>query len=86
MDGLQFSIPMPQLIVATAGVLLCLLLGRHKLGLLIAYFACLYWGYLANMQVLIGVLGGNLVGLILFAGFGMFLAFLGLFFIFSPGR
>ena len=86
MTGMQFSIPLPQLITAIGAVCLCLALGRHKMGMLIAYFACLYWGYAANMTALINALGGSTVGLVLFVALGFFLAFLGLVFVFSPSR
>jgi len=86
MTGLQFSIPLPQLITAIVAVCLCLILGRYKMGLLFAYFACLYWGYVANMTALVSALGGSTVGLLLFIALGFFFAFLGLIFLVAPGR
>lgn len=69
----EFTIPIAQ--VGTLIMLnsFCLLLGKHKLGLLISYSFVFYWGFIFNRVHFVSILGENLVGLYVYAitGIGM---------------
>ena len=86
MPELTLSVPMPQLATVFAIIGLCLLIGRAKVGLLIGYFACLYWGYIGNMPTLIETFGGQALGQLAFASFGLMLMLAGMYFLVQPKR
>lgn len=86
MAPLTLSIPMPQLTAVLALIGVCLLSGRSRLGLLVGYFACLYWGYIGNMRVLVDAFGGQAIGQFGFVGCGLLLTFLGMYSLLQPKR
>lgn len=60
------SIPLSQLVLFIVLNSLCLLLGKHKLGLLISYCFVLYWGFYLNMEYFTDYLGGTSLSLPVF--------------------
>ncbi len=86
MSDMQLNIPLTQLLSVLSLVCLCLLMGRHKLGLLTGYLACFYWGYLANMQALIPPLGGNASSQIVYLVGGLLLSLGGVYLLMQPDK
>ncbi len=86
MSEMQLNIPLTQLLSVLSLICLCLLMGRHKLGLMTGYMACLYWGYLGNMQALIPTLGGNTSGQIMYLGGGLILSLGGVYLLMQPEK
>ena len=66
----RFSVPLGQVIIFVVVNSVCLLMGRHKLGLLVSYLFVFYWGYFFNREHLTDALGSTQWGLIvyIFAG------------------
>ncbi len=86
MPDFEINIPLTQLMTVFSLVCLCILLGRHKLGLVTGILACLYWGLLANFQSLILNLNGNASGALVFLGCVFILSFGGLYILLQPDR
>jgi len=86
MSEMQLNIPLTQLLSALSLVSLCLLMGRHKFGLMTGYLACFYWGYLGNMQALIPSLGGNASSQIVYLGSGLLLSLGGVYLLMQPDK
>lgn len=53
------SVPMGQVLLFVIVVSICLLVGRHKLGLLVSYSFVLYWGLIFNRATFVEVMGGS---------------------------
>ena len=82
----EFAIPVSQ--VGTLLVLnsLCLLFGKHKLGLLVSYSFVFYWGFIFNRVHFVSAFGENLIGLYVYAVTGIFMLLLALLgFLREPG-
>jgi hypothetical protein len=76
------SIPVAQVVLFVFINSLCILFGRHRLGLLVSYCFVLYWGFFVNSELFMESLGETPVGIPIFAfaGIGMLcLAILGMF-------
>jgi hypothetical protein len=83
MSGKEFSVPLWEGLLFISVTTLCLLLGRHKLGLLTSYSFVFYWGFLSNLESFNGVIGSPAWGMSLyvFSGFLMFVVALVGFFV-----
>ena len=57
-------------ILFTLLMTLCMLFGRHKLGLLISYAFVFFWGFIFNRSYFIDMLGNTTMGLYTYALFG----------------
>jgi hypothetical protein len=73
--GREFSIPLTEVTVFIIFISLCLLLGRHRLGLLTTYCFVFYWGFISNMNKFVDMLSSVSWGvpLYVFSGFLMFI-------------
>lgn len=49
LDGQEFSVPVLEIFIFVTFISICLLLGRHRIGLLITYCFVFYWGFIANV-------------------------------------
>jgi len=67
----RFSVPLGQVVIFVVVNSVCLLTGRHKLGLIISYLFVFYWGYFYNREHLTDALGNTTWGLILYVIAGM---------------
>ncbi len=70
------SIPLGQVLLFTLLMTLCMLFGRHKLGLLISYAFVFFWGFIFNRSYFIDVLGNTSSGLYIYALSGLVMAVL----------
>jgi hypothetical protein len=72
----SMSVPMSQVLLFTLLMTLCLLFGRHKLGLLVSYSFVFYWGFVFNRSYFIDLLGNTTTGLYTYTLFGFLMAVL----------
>jgi hypothetical protein len=72
----SLSIPLSQVLLFTLLMTLCMLFGRHKLGLLISYAFVFFWGFIFNRNYFIDMLGNTTVGLYTYTLFGFSMAIL----------
>lgn len=72
----SMSVPMSQVLLFTLLMTLCLLFGRHKLGLLVSYSFVFYWGFVFNRSYFIDLLGNTTTGLYTYTVFGFLMAVL----------
>lgn len=70
------SVPLSQVLFFTLLMTLCLLFGRHKLGLLISYSFVFFWGFVFNRSYFVDLLGNNSSGLYTYTFFGFLMAVL----------
>jgi hypothetical protein len=69
----SLSVPLSQVMLFALIITLCMLFGRHKMGLLVSYAFVFYWGFIFNRPYFIDMLGNNTMGLYAYTifGFGM---------------
>ncbi len=72
----SLSVPLSQVLLFTLLMTLCMLFGRHKLGLLISYAFVFFWGFVFNRNYFIDMLGNTTAGLYTYTLFGFFMAVL----------
>jgi hypothetical protein len=74
-SGREFSVPLWEVIIFVIIISLCLLLGKHRVGLLTSYCFVFYWGFFSNLNNFVNILDGFKWGmpLYVFSGFFMFL-------------
>ena len=70
----SLSVPLSQVLLFTLLMTLCLLFGRHKLGLLVSYSFVFYWGFVFNRSYFIDLLGNTTTGLYTYTLFGFLMA------------
>jgi len=72
--GKEFSIPLWEMIVYVFFITFCLLLGKHRLGLLTSYCFVFYWGFLSHLDSFFNITSQYQWGmpLYVFSGFTMF--------------
>lgn len=82
LSDMDFSVPVSQVIILVTLNSFCLLLGKHKLGLLVSYSFVFYWGFLLNRTHFVNLLGETSWGLYVYAiaGIGMLITALAGFF------
>ena len=71
----EFSVPASQVSLLIFMNSFCLLMGKHKLGLLVSYTFVFYWGFIFNRVHFVTLLGETTIGLYLYAIFGLFMLF-----------
>ncbi|MFQ5481246.1 MAG: hypothetical protein ACE5ER_00705 [Nitrospinaceae bacterium] len=59
---------------------------KYKLGLMAAYFSCLFWAFTINRPLMFEALGGGHMSLVLAIVLGTFFSLLGLMYLFQPSR
>lgn len=69
----EFVVPVPQVALLIAINSFCLLLGKHKLGLLLSYGFVFYWGFIFNRPYFVTALGETMVGMYVYAVMGLFM-------------
>ncbi|MEE9259012.1 MAG: hypothetical protein V3U37_05680 [Nitrospinaceae bacterium] len=77
-----FSVPLGQVLLFALLLTFCMLLGRHKLGLIVSYTFVFYWGFIFNRPYFVNMFGDTSYGLYAYGFFGLFmvlLAIVGLF-------
>ncbi|MBT4622407.1 MAG: hypothetical protein HOC04_15000 [Nitrospina sp.] len=72
----SFAVPLSQVLLFTLLMTLCMLFGRHKLGLMVSYAFVFYWGFVFNRSYFIDLLGNTSTGLYSYAVFGFLMAVL----------
>jgi hypothetical protein len=70
------SVPLSQVMLFALIITLCMLFGRHKMGLLVSYAFVFYWGFIFNRPHFIDMLGNNTTGLYVYTIFGFSMAVL----------
>jgi len=70
------SIPLGQVLLFTLSMTLCMLFGRHKLGLLISYSFVFFWGFVFNRSYFVDLLGNTSSGLYIYGLSGLVMAVL----------
>ena len=65
---------------------LCMLFGRHKLGLMISYSFVFFWGFIFNRSYFVDLLGNTSGGLYSYALFGLLMAVLAIVGMFQGDR
>jgi hypothetical protein len=80
-----FSVPLSQVILFTFLMTLCMLFGRHKMGLLVSYSFVFYWGFVFNRNYFIDLLGNTTFGLYTYTLFGFLMAVLAIIGMFQKG-
>ena len=70
----QFAVPLSTVVLFMILNTLCLLLGHHRLGLLISYCFVMYWGFIVKFDYFVDSLGRTTSGLTIYmlAGMAMF--------------
>jgi hypothetical protein len=81
----SLSVPLSQVLLFTLLMTLCLLFGRHKLGLLVSYSFVFYWGFVFNRSYFIDLLGNTTTGLYTYTLFGFLMAVLAIIGMFQKG-
>jgi hypothetical protein len=69
----SLSVPLSQVMLFAFIITLCMLFGRHKMGLLVSYAFVFYWGFIFNRPYFIDMFGNSTMGLYAYTicGFGM---------------
>ena len=81
--GTTFSVSIIQVIVILTIIGIFLIWGKYRLGILIAYFYCLYWTFIAQRVILSEVFGNDRMSFFVFVFMGFSLAILGIFSLFQ---
>ncbi|PIQ95518.1 MAG: hypothetical protein COV67_14440 [Nitrospinae bacterium CG11_big_fil_rev_8_21_14_0_20_56_8] len=67
----EFSIPLGQVVLYAFLSSLCLVFGKHKLGILVTFSFVFYWGFIFNRENFVNLLGQSSIGLYVYALLGM---------------
>ena len=57
------SVPLSQVLLFTLLMTICMLFGRHKLGLMVSYAFVFFWGFIFNRSYFVDMLGNTSMGL-----------------------
>ncbi|HOJ71500.1 MAG TPA: hypothetical protein PK864_07415 [Syntrophorhabdaceae bacterium] len=71
--GKDFAVPIWEVMLLVVINSICLLLGRHRLGLIVSYLFVFYWGFIINRGYFIDFLGNMTWGLYIYAISGVFM-------------
>jgi hypothetical protein len=74
LSGKDFSVPLWEIALLVLINSICLLLGRHRLGLIVAYFFVFYWGFIFNSRYFLNMLGDLTWGLYIYVVLGIVMA------------
>ncbi|GJL79283.1 MAG: hypothetical protein NPINA01_22720 [Nitrospinaceae bacterium] len=77
LTNLNFSVPLSQILIFAGVTSLCLLLGKHKLGLLGAYGFLFYWGFILNRGFFMKQLAETSGGVYMYGTVGLVMALVG---------
>jgi hypothetical protein len=70
-SGREFAVPLWEVGFMILVNSICLLLGKHKVGLIVSYFFLFYWGFVVNRVHFVDALGNMTMGLYLYATVGI---------------
>jgi len=71
--GKEFIVPLWELILYIMITSICLLLGKHRVGLIIAYCGVFYWGFILNYYNFLDMLNSTAYGFQLYVLGGCFM-------------
>lgn len=71
LNATDFSVPLAQVVLFVVLITFCLLLGRHRLGLVITLGFVFFWSFVLNFQYFVGLLQDRPWGLQLYALSGL---------------
>lgn len=69
--GKEFSVPIWEVLLLVIINSFCLILGKHRLGLIVSYLFVFYWGFIINRGYFIDMLGNMTWGLYVYAILGV---------------
>ena len=77
-EGDSLAIPFGQVLIFVVINSFCLLLGKHKLGLLITYCFVFFWGFISNREYFVDRFGNTTSGMVVYvlAGILMIIVFI----------
>lgn len=70
------SVPLSQVLLFALLMTICMLFGRHKLGLMVSYAFVFFWGFIFNRSYFVDLLGNTSMGLYVYTLFGLGMAVL----------
>jgi hypothetical protein len=70
----DFAVPLWEVILLVLINSICLLLGRHRLGLIVSYLFVFYWGFIFNSTYFVNMMGYFAWGLYIYAISGVVMA------------
>ncbi|MCX5802155.1 MAG: hypothetical protein NTU69_01250 [Proteobacteria bacterium] len=70
----DFSVPLWEVILLVLINSICLLLGRHRLGLIVSYLFVFYWGFIFNSTYFVNMMGYFAWGLYIYVISGLVMA------------
>jgi hypothetical protein len=74
---MDFTVPLGQIMMFAVFTSLCLILGKHKLGLLAAYGFLFYWVFILNQGFFMKQLEDTAGGVYVYGALGMVMALMG---------
>lgn len=74
LSGKEFAIPLSEVALLVMINSICLLLGKHRMGLMVTYFFVFYWGFVFNKPYFVDLLGQMTWGLVAYAVLGILMA------------
>jgi len=77
LSNLNFTIPLAQIFMFAALSSLCLISGKHKVGLLTAYGFLFYWGFILNQGFFMKELEKTAGGVYIYGAMGLVMALIG---------
>ena len=73
-SGKDFSVPLWEVILLVLINSICLLLGRHRLGLIVSYLFVFYWGFIFNSTYFVNMMDYFAWGLYIYVISGVVMA------------
>jgi len=70
----DFAVPLWEVILLVLINSICLLLGRHRLGLIVSYLFVFYWGFIFNSTYFVNMMGYFTWGLYIYVISGVVMA------------
>lgn len=77
LPNLELSIPLDQIVMFAVVSSLCLVLGKHKIGLLAAYGFLFYWVFIINQGFFMKKLEETAGGVYIYGALGLVMALIG---------
>lgn len=75
--NMDFTVPLGQILIIGALISLCLISGKHKVGLLAAHGFLFYWGFILNRGYFMKYLEATLGGVYIYGGLGFIMVLMG---------
>jgi hypothetical protein len=81
----DFSLPIWEITILIILVSACLILGKHKVGLILAYIGLFYWGFIFNRAYIVDLLGGATWAVYVYSAAGVVMAIMAILALFIKG-